>query len=47
MNNNGPLFIAVICCIWPLIFSLGLNWFLRRFQSRGIGGFIPKIRSKL
>lgn len=46
MNNSGPWLIAFLCCGWPLIVWAGGNWFLRRFHSRGIDGFIPKIRIK-
>lgn len=43
-NNIGPRLLLLICCIWPLIVSGLTLWIYRRFQSRGLLGFIPRLR---
>jgi len=45
-ENIGHTLILLICCIGPVLWmGIGIAAY-KRFQRRGISGFIPKIRTE-
>jgi hypothetical protein len=41
-NHVGPILLAVLCCVWPLIVHGSIIWFSKRWKIYGLRGFIPR-----
>lgn len=46
MDSAGMWVIIFLCCGWPMTWAAAAVWAYRRYEARGLAGFIPRIGTR-